>query len=362
MKRFVLPIFFICVVWFSGADAAEWPLFRGNPLQNGVSPVKLPEKLKIRWKFSTKDSVEGSVAIVDGIVYAGLFDEHLYAIDLKTGAQKWKTKLGSIKASPAVKDGKVYVGNDSGDFYCVDAAQGKIEWKFATMGEITSGANFFGDRILIGSHDETLYCLDSKGNSVWAFKTQGPVNGSPAVANGKTFVAGCDSNLHVIDIKTGKEDFAISLDGQAGATAAVLGNDVYVGTMNNEFLAINLKNQKVSWRFEAPKRKQPFYASAAVTDDLVVVGGRDRKVWGLDRVKGTSTWEFLTGGKVDSSPVVVGKRVYVGSLDKDFYVLDLNTGNQVESITLDGGISASPAVANGCIVIGTEKGTIYCFE
>ena len=85
-------------------------------------------------------------------------------------------------------------------------------------------------------------------------------------------------------------------------------------------------------------------------------------MYGLDRKEGTAKWEFLTEGRVDSSPIVVGKRVYVGSLDRTFYVLDLKTGEQVESFDLDGGISASPALGGGCIVIGTEKGTIYCFE
>jgi outer membrane protein assembly factor BamB len=362
MKRFVLPVLLSCLL-IAGSRAEDWPLFRGDPVQTGVSPAKLPDKLKIRWKFATKDAIEGSAAIVDGVVYVGSYDERLYAIDLKTGQEKWKTgKLGPFKAAPAVKNGKVYIGDSNGDFHCVDAVQGKADWKFGTMGEITSGANFFDDRILIGSHDETLYCLDTKGNSIWTFKTQGPVNGSPAVASGKTFVAGCDSNLHVIDIKTGKEEFAVDLGGQAGATAAVLGDEVYVGTMNNEFLAVNLKTQKVAWRFMAPKRPQAFYSSAAVTSDMVVVGSRDRKVYGLDRVKGTATWEFITGGRVDSSPVIVGKRAYVGSLDKDFYVFDLQTGQLIESLTLDGAISASPAVANGCVVIGTEKGTVYCLE
>ena len=27
---------------------------------------------------------------------------------------------------------------------------------------------------------------------------------------------------------------------------------------------------------------------------------------------------------------------------------------------LDGAIMGSPAVAGGCVVIGTEKGTVYC--
>src|SRR6516165_10141564 len=59
---------------------ADWPLFRGNPLQTGVASSPLPADLVVRWKFKTKDSIEAAVAIADGVVYAGSFDEHLYAL------------------------------------------------------------------------------------------------------------------------------------------------------------------------------------------------------------------------------------------------------------------------------------------
>src|SRR5262245_34437400 len=90
----------ICVyLCLSVAEAAaDWPLFRGNPLQTGVASSALPADLVVRWKFKTKDSIEAAAAIVDGVVYAGSFDEHLYALDLKTGKEKWKVKLGAIRA------------------------------------------------------------------------------------------------------------------------------------------------------------------------------------------------------------------------------------------------------------------------
>src|SRR5262245_11453881 len=166
--------------------AADWRLFRGNPAQDGVADAKLPDKLDLVWEFTTKGAVEGAVAIADGIVYVGSWDKHLYAIDLKDGKEKWKTKLAPFKASPVVHNGRVYAGDVDGVFYCVNAADGKVLWKFETQGEITSGANFSDDRILIGSHDSTLYCLDKDGKQLWDFKIEGPVNGSPAVANGRT--------------------------------------------------------------------------------------------------------------------------------------------------------------------------------
>ena len=98
-----------------------------------------------------------------------------------------------------------------------------------------------------------------------------------------------------------------------------------------------MEERAIAWTFRPEKRSQPFFASAAATDAIVVVGSRDRRVRGLDRTKGTEVWTFLTEGNVDSSPVVVGGRVFAGSLDGKLYVLDLAKGSEITRFELDGG-------------------------
>src|ERR1051325_5053476 len=129
--------------------------------------------------------------------------------------------------------------------------------------------------------------------------------------------------------------------------------------MNNELPGIDLKKKEEQWSCVL-RRAQPFYSSAAVTDKLVVVGARDRRLHAVNREKGTLAWSFPTQGRVDCSPVIVGNRVYFGSTNGVFYVVDLNTGKEVQNLQLGQGITASPAVAHGCVVIGTTDGLLYC--
>ncbi len=370
MFPYKLPILLLMMAWTStGARADNWPLFRGNPLQTGIA-APLPDTLDIRWKFKAKDGIEGAAAIVDGVVYVGCLDEHLYALDLTTGQLKWTyqtdaakgTKVGPIRASPSVRDGLVYVGDADGIFHCVEAATGTKHWTYDSGAEITSGANFAGELVLFGSSDETLYCLSKDGKERWKFRVPGgPVMGTPAIVDGRTFAAGCDSTLHVLDVAKGTEvGGGVDLGGQVGATVAVIGEQLYVGTMSGEVLAINWKKGDIVWRFEAPRAKQPFYASAAATDDLIIVGSRDKRVYALHRKSGKEAWSFSTKRKVDSSPVVAGRRVYVGSSDGNLYVLDLADGTERQHFALGRDITAAPAVGGNCLIIGTMEGTIYC--
>lgn len=354
-------VFALAALLLAQTARADWPVARGDAGMTGVGTATLPDKLNEIWAFKTGDSIEGSPAVVGDVVYVASMDKHLYAIDANTAKLRWKTKLGTMKASPAVRNGRVFVGDLEGKFYAVNAVDGVLLWTFETMGEIHAGANFTGDDLLVGSHDSTLYRLTADGKKVWEFKLDGPVNGSAAVRGDRTFVAGCDSLLHNIDVSTGKSTGSIDLGGQAGATAAVFGDGIYLGTMSNQVLGLDVKVLKKTWEFEAKKKQQPFYSSAAVTEKLVVLGGRDKRVYALDRLTGKEVWSHLTEGSVDASPTIVGNRVYIGSLSRtgEFYVLDLATGKEIEQLTLDSAVSGSVAVGKDCLYVGTDKGTLY---
>ena len=137
---------------------------------------------------------------------------------------------------------------------------------------------------------------------------------------------------------------------------------MYFGTFDNEVLAIDLETGSLAWRYEHPTRRFPFYSSAAVTDDLVVIGGRDKMVHALDRDTGENVWIFTTRARVDSSPVVSGERVYVGSHDGRLYVLDLASGEKLWEFEAGGPLSASPAIVDGYVVIGSQDGLLFAFH
>jgi outer membrane protein assembly factor BamB len=123
---------------------------------------------------------------------------------------------------------------------------------------------------------------------------------------------------------------------------------------------VNLKDRSIGWRYQHPQRKFPFYSSAAVFQDRIVLGGRDKMVHGLNAA-GKGVWTFTTSARVESSPAIAGGRVFVGSNDGRFYVLNLSTGAKLWEFTAGAPLSASPAIARGRIVIGAQDGRLYCF-
>jgi outer membrane protein assembly factor BamB len=342
--------------------AQDWPQFRGSLTLAGVSSG-LPAKLSLLWTAEIGESVESSAAIVDGTVFVGAQPGVLAAIDLQSGAIKWKyqtSDVGLRESSPAVANGVVYVGDLAGVLHAVDVATGKARWTFETQSEIRSSPVVVDDHVLIGSYDGTLYCLSLEGSLIWQVTTDGPVHATPAVRDGVAYIAGCDETLRAIRLSDGAQVFTMSSGAYTGASPALAGSRAFYGTFENEVLGVDLAARRILWRYRNPDRSFPFYSSPAVDGNRVFVGGRDRLLHAIDAGTGKAIWTFATRARIDSSPAVGGDRVYVGSGDGRLYVLDAQDGTLQWEFEAGAPISASPAIAQGRIVIGAHDGRIYC--
>jgi outer membrane protein assembly factor BamB len=347
----------------SQASSDDWLSFRGNPQLTGVATGELPENLELLWTFETGDGIESTAAIAAGTVYVGTLDGYLYAINLENGGLKWKYQAsGEIKSSPTVFRNVVHFGDGMGVFHAVDAQTGEPIWTFEAEAEIISSANVAQDRLLFGSYDQYLYCLSAEdGSLAWKFETEGYVHGTPAIVNGAVVISGCDGYLRSINIADGVEQQKIALGDYVAASPVILNGRAYAGTFGNQVLCAELENSEILWWYEHPERRFPFYASAAVTVDIVVIGGRDKMIHALKPQTGEPLWTYPTKSRVDSSPVIVGERVFFGTVGGELVALNLNSGEKVWEFVTGASIIASPSVAAGKLVIGTDDGRIYCF-
>ncbi|RCS49321.1 serine/threonine protein kinase [Bremerella cremea] len=347
---------------------ADWPLYRGNALAQGVADEALADNLELKWKLEVKDGAfEATPVVFHGIAYIGDLDGRVYALKLADGSKVWTyegnvDQLSGFMGSPAYREGRIYVGDIDGVLHCLDANNGKLLWKFEAGQEINGSVNFYQDKILIGSQDATLYCLNqADGTLAWKVEIDDQIRCMPTVVANRGFVAGCDSKLHVIDLEAGKALGTVPIDGPTGSAPAVRGEVAYFGTEAGTFYAIDWKQLKVVWQYEDARNRQQIRASAAVLPDRVIFGSYSKNLVSLDLRTGQPQWTFKARGKINSSPVVAGNRVYFGSADSRVRAVDVATGKEVWQYEAKSGFPAGPAVSDGCLLIASERGVVYCF-
>ena len=349
------------------ATATDWPLFRGNQALTGIAHGRLPDELKLRWKFQTDGPIRSSPVVRGDRAWIGSDDGHVYAVDLHSGDEIWSYKTeGPVEAPPALVNGLVVVGSDDGHLYALNADTGVLRWKYRTDDKIVGTANWarLTDTgricILVGSYDNRLHCVDAAdGKPLWQYDTDNFINGGVAVNQGKAVFGGCDGLLHVVRVSDGKGLAKVEIGSYVAASAALAGDRAYVGHYDHKLISVDLKHQTVSWEYH--DRDFAFFSSAAVSSDHVVLGGRDKRLHCVRRDSGKPLWTFQTRGRVDSSPVICDGKVIVGSDDGRLYVVRLADGSEVWSYEIGDTITGSPAVVLGMVLIGAEDGRLYAF-
>ena len=373
--RYIIVILsYILVLFFINTQISfgNWVSFRGNQQLTGVAESQLPDKLELLWTFNAV-GIESTATIYDGTVYVTALDGNLYALNAQTGESRWNyNAMAPIKSSPSISNGVIYFGDETGIFHAVDINTHKKKWQYTTEGEIVSSANFIDNRVLFGSYDGFLYCLDiNNGNLIWKFETEGYVHATPSVwlhkndedsnVENYVIVTGCDGYLRIIDIEDGTQAQMVNLGTYVGASPAILDNHVFCGTYGSEILSVSLDAGDITWRYQHPELNYPFVASAALTGDEVIIGGRDKLVHALSHQTGDPIWTYRAKSRIESSPIIVGERVFFGTTRGLLVALNLSSGELVWEYETGDPIVASPSVSDGRIYIGNEKGILFCF-
>jgi len=207
----------------------DWPMYGGCPARCGLE-VNISMPIKEAWKSQTGGKVKSSPVISGGMVYVGSDSGKLFALELKTGKEKWSVEITPpeeskinvkwIRSAPAVAEGIVVCGADDGVLRAFDTVNGKPKWEFKTAGRIRSSPAIIGNRVVFGSWDGRCYCVRlSDGKEYWRYRVGMPgvrVYAPPAVAAGRVYVGAFeDFDIWALDLGTGKP-----LDGYQQPNAA----------------------------------------------------------------------------------------------------------------------------------------------
>ncbi len=365
------------------APADKWPMFRGCLAGTGRSASMLHLPLVENWhRTFPKTAFESTPVIADDTIYIGDLDGIFYALAIASGETKWtfKAQAGFRSAAAISTDAAeplVVVGDSSGLVRAFDQRSGAVQWEYETEGEISGGPSIVplgkDSRVLVGSQDASLSCLLlNNGKLLWKHTIADQIRCSPTVAGGRVFLAGCDGKLHVIDTLTGKSVGDVSIDGPTGTTPAALNDRVYFGSEGGVFWAIDFQARSVAWKVATAANSQAYRSSAAIVEDLAIVGSRGKAIEAFAIADGERKWRSSTRGRVDASPVVVRgtingidsppvSLVIIGDSAGTLSALRSSDGTRVWTFDAGNGFSASPAVAKGRVVMASDDGTVWCF-
>lgn len=201
---------------------------------------------KLNWSYETDNYINGAPA-TDGVhVVFGGCDELLHILSVLDGKKTGEVWAGSyIPGSAALVENRAYLGHYGNKLVCIDTDEKKIVWEYEDEDHpdaFFSSPAVGKDRVLIGSRDGYLHCVNRKnGEKIWAFQSRDDVDSSPVISGNKVVFGSMDGRLYVVDLKNGKEIWSYEIGAAIFGCPAVSGGLIIIGADDGRVYAFGEK-------------------------------------------------------------------------------------------------------------------------
>lgn len=305
-----------------------------------------------------------SPGVVNGVVYVGSKDNHVYALSARTGRQAWKTQVGWVLIAPVVIGEMVCVTTDTGEFSAIHASSGTVAWQVRTgiPAAFTRPWTVSGGNVILCSATGPLQAYDvATGGQGRAYGSADQFYRAAGAARGIVYAMDESGNLHAFHAGTGALlwNRAVVTGGDIPSTGLVAGGGaIYVGTTGGTLYSVDARNGQVNWSHPMGSELE---SDPVVADGKVYLTDTGGKLSAIT-ADGKVAWQH-TSVAGTAGPAVAGGKVYI-STNLALQELDAKSGDAGWSFSSPayGAFVSTPAVAGGLVYIGCTDDSIYALR
>ena len=262
---------------------------------------------KLKWRVNIQAPGRSAPTLVNGRLFFGTIDEHLYCVDAENGNILWSYAATSAdtviygQPAPAVADGVVLAGFGSGDLVALRAEGGEVVWA-DTLGSTN------GQEALID-----FSC----------------VHGMPVIVDGTAYAISTGSVLVAIDMRSGRRLWERGISGQN--TPLVIGDWIFLVSMDEQVACLDRLSGHVRWITQLRQYENSIKQKGGV-------------VW---------TGPILAGGKL----------VCISSLPQNgVVIIDPAMGHILSLHTLPDIVTVTPIVVDGLMLLLNNSGGLMAYS
>ena len=266
--------------------------------------------------------------------------------------QIWSADIGAgsnsdyrLLAKPVTGEGLVYTIDAQGLVRVhFDANSGDRKWEFDTTppdrdeNAVGGGLAFDTDTLYATTgFGEVLAFNADDGKVKWRKQLLNPIRGAPTIVGDHVYVVSIDNELQALDAKTGEvlwhhRGITESATLMGASSPAATQDSVIAAYSSGEIFSLVPQNGRVSWSYTltVPTQVGAMPAIADIRGLPVIDQGRvfaishSGRVAAIDQRTGERAWEADIGGA--NTPIVAGDTIFVLSNDSQLAALTRDSG------------------------------------
>lgn len=311
---------------------------------------------EIAWRASAPDGGPTAAIVEDGKVLFNTESCTLFAVDARTGRQRWSHWLGDpVMGQPAANEGRVFSGhirNGGGyGFTALRIGTGEEIWTRDVGADVINAPVLDDTSVYVSTLDGVVHRFSqASGRVLWTRRlgaTSAPwLDGETLHVTRRASEQGEDGHRHTVER-------AVVLRASSGETlreaepveAGFLRGPIFDGTTQS------------GWGFEGSR---PTIVDGRVYQTI------GNEVQSRDADSGELYWRRQYTDQVRtrpaSSPAIAGALLVFGTSDGIVYGLDIDTGMTAWAYDIGEPIASQPTVAHGWVYASTTSGGVVGLE
>ena len=236
-------------------------------------------------------------------------------------------------------------------------------WEYNALAGIASSPLVRDSVMLVTTlHGEVQAVNVNNGRRLGYVVLESSIAGTPAWDGANVYVpiASGTESLVCLGLNKAERRWSVSI-GSIESSPLVIGDHLYVTTLDGILYALDKMDGEELWKFEtAPKgRRKPIRSSPASDGEVIVFGSDDGTLYAVNLKDGSLRWKYETSASIFATPVIKGGRAFVGSQDGGFSCVDVATGSLMWKYETGSRIYGSASANNDLVFIGSADGTLH---
>ncbi len=256
------------------------------------------------------------------------------------------------------KENRLYFTTRKGFIYCVDASDYKLQWRLK-MQESPKSPVFMGHgHFFVFDVKNNVYCFDLDGNPLWQISLKEEITSPMAEIGNLVFLGTSQGNFMAIDVHSGNEIWQVTAQKAIRSNPVAFEGHIIFGCDDHNLYFLD-QNGNIVDKYLA---KDKILNTLLVDGPFLYFGTENHFLVCLDLRRKIKKWEVKTGGRVLPVPISDQKRVFFLAWNNVLYCLHKRNGSILWWRSIPSRSLFPLEVYKDKIVVSSMSSILVCFD